>query len=209
MELFSKAEDCHKLAGILNSRLKNKISFMGSTYQEVVSGVHSSFPLADYQNIKNYEMDKINFDYKYCEKGFLRISISKRIYETTLGHKLAVLSDFYMVLIKYFGEPTLLYTIKNDDEESINMQWSFAQREEDIKDFQNNKAFDDAEIESLIIFDKNKTEEEILIQCELELPIELASLVRENLSDYIYYKNGRMLNAYEQDTFPTLRRKMN
>lgn len=209
MELNSKAEDCHKLAEILNSRLKNKISFMGSTYQEVVSGVHSSFPLADYQNIKNYEMDKINFDYKYCEKGFLRISISKRIYETTLGHKLAVLSDFYMVLIKYFGEPTLLYTIKNDDEESINMQWSFAQREDDIKDFQNNKAFDDAEIESLIIFDKNKTEEEILIQCELELPIELVSLVRENLSDYIYYKNGKMLNAYEQDTFPTLRRKMN
>ena len=46
MELFSKADDCHKLAFIINNELKNKISFEGSTYQEVVSGTHSSFPLA-------------------------------------------------------------------------------------------------------------------------------------------------------------------
>ena len=76
MELFSKADDCHKLAFIINNELKGKISFEGSTYQEVITGTHSSFPLASYQDFRNFEMDKLNFTYTYCENGFLRLSIS-------------------------------------------------------------------------------------------------------------------------------------
>lgn len=209
MELFSKADDCHKLAFIINNELKNKISFEGSTYQEVVSGTHSSFPLATYQDYRNFEMDKLNFNYTFCENGFLRISISKRIYASTLGHKLAALSDIYTALKKHFGEPTLLYTIENDDEESITMQWSFSQKEEDIKEFTNNTAFDDAKIDQLVVFSEERTEEEQKIQEELGLPLELTSLVSANLNEYIYYKNGRILNSFEERTFPNLVRKLN
>lgn len=209
MELFSKADDCHKLAFIINNELKEKISFVGSTYQEVVTGTHSSFKVTDYKDFRNYEMDKLNFDYKFCENGFLRISISKRIYESTLGHKLAALSDFYIAIKKHFGEPTLLYTIKDDDEETITMQWSFSQKEEDIRDFQNDTAFDDASIEHLVLFSENKSEEEKRIQDEIGLPIELSSLVTTNLNEYIYYKNGRILNSFEEQSFPKLTRRIN
>ena len=47
-----------------------------------------------------------------------------------------------MELRKHFGESTLLYTIKNDNKESLNMQWSFSQIEEDklpFKEFILNK----------------------------------------------------------------------
>ena len=209
MELFSKADDCHKLAFIINNELKGKISFEGSTYQEVITGTHSSFPLASYQDFRNFEMDKLNFTYTYCENGFLRLSISKRIYESTLGHKLAALSDMYIALKKHFGEPTLLYTIQNDDEEAITMQWSFSQKEEDIKDFQNDTAFNDAKIEHLVLFNEEKTEEEKRIQDELGLPLELSSLVAANLNEYIYYKNGRILNSFEEKSFPNLVRRLN
>lgn len=209
MELFSKADDCHKLAFIINNELKERISFEGSTYQEVVTGTHSSFKLTDYKDYRNHEMNKLSFDYKFNENGFLRISISKRIYQSSLGHKLAALSDFYMAIRKYYGEPTLLYTIKNDDEESLNMQWSFSQKKEDIRDFQNNTAFDDASIEHLVLFKEEKTEEEKLIQEEIGLPIELSSLVATNLNEYIYYKNGRILNSFEEQNFPKLIRKVN
>ena len=209
MELFSKSDDCHKLAFIINNELKSKISFEGSTYQEVITGTHSSFPLASYQDFRNFEMDKLNFTYTYCENGFLRLSISKRIYESTLGHKLAALSDMYIALKKHFGEPTLLYTIQNDDEEAITMQWSFSQKEEDIKDFQNDTAFDDAKIEHLVLFSEEKTEEEKRIQDELGLPLELSSLVAANLNEYIYYKNGRILNSFEEKSFPNLVRRLN
>ena len=206
MQLFSKADDCHKLAFIINNELKNKVSFVGSTYQEVVSGTHSSFRLTEYQNPKNYEMDKLNFDYIFHENEFLRISISKRIYISTLGHKLAALSDFYMALKKHFGEPTLLYTIKNDDEESLNKQWSFIQKEDDIRDFQNNTAFDDASIEHLIVFNEEKTEDEQYISEEIGLPFEILPLVRANLNEYIYYKNGKILNMFEEKNYPQLKK---
>ena len=154
-------------------------------------------------------MDKLNFNYTFCENRFLRISISKRIYASTLGHKLAALSDIYTALKKHFGEPTLLYTIENDDEESITMQWSFSQKEEDIKEFTNNTAFDDAKIDQLVVFGEERTEEEQKIQEELGLPLELTSLVSANLNEYIYYKNGRILNSFEERTFPNLVRRLN
>lgn len=207
MELFSKADDCHKLAFIINNELQHKVSFEGSTYQEVVSGTHNSFRLTEYLDIRNFERDKLSFDYKFCENGFLRITISKRIYDSSLGHKLAALSNFYMALRKHFGEPTLLYTIQNDDEESLSMQWSFSQKEEDIRDFKNNTVFDDAKIEHLVLFNEEKTEEEQRIQDELGLPIELSSLVASNLNEYLYYKNGRILNSFEEKAFPNLVRR--
>lgn len=209
MKLFSKADDCHKLAFIINNELRSKISFEGSTYQEVVSGTHSSFPLASYQDYRNFEMDKLNFSYKYCENGFLRLSISKRIYASSLGHKLAALSDIYLALKKYFGEPTLFYTIENDNEETINIQWSFSHKEEDIKDFKDNKAFDDAQIKELVVFSEERTEEEQQVEEELGLPLELSSLVAANLNEYMYYKNGRILNSFEERTFPHLARRLN
>ena len=89
------------------------------------------------------------------------------------------------------------------------MQWSFSQKKEDIKEFTNNTAFDDAKIDQLIVFSEERTEEEQRIQEELGLPLELTSLVSANLNEYIYYKNGRILNSFEERTFPNLVRRLN
>ena len=69
---------------------------------------------------------------------------------------MAALSDFYSILSKEYGDPTVFYTIKGDDKEFLTLQWAFINKEEEIVKFQNGTYFDDAEIDKLIVIGKNK-----------------------------------------------------
>lgn len=205
-QLYSNADDCHKLALLLNNELKGKIEFMGSTYQEVVGGKFHSFRLNDYKTYRDYEKEQLGFDYKFCEDGFLRVTIDEMIHSRSLGHKLAALSDIYVVLKKIYGEPTVFYTTKNDDTKGISMQWSFVQREEDIKAFKENTVFDDDEIDTLVVFNEpqektstytlNDKTKQIIVH-QVGLPFELLPLVDENIEDYVYYKFGKEMTYPE------------
>ena len=195
-ELYSKAEDCNKLANILYRKLKRKIEFYGSTYQEVISGKYYCLPLEAYESYANYRKDALLFSYKFCENGFLRISIGDVIDRKSVGHKLAALSDFCQSLIEIYGTPTLFYTIKNDDENDLNLQWSFSQKEEDIKDFKNGTAFDDAELDMLIVFGETKEQDDNtreMIASKIGLPSELLYLADINLEDFFKYKYGKTI----------------
>lgn len=195
-ELYSNADDCLKLARILKSKLKQKIEFLGSTYQEVISGKYHCLGYSAYHEYKDYQNDTLSFNYKFCANGFLRITIGDYIFKKSLGQKLAALSDFYEVLSETFGTPTALYTIKDDDENSINLQWSFVNKEEDIQNLKNGTFFDDGKTENLIFFDEStKTDEPSLnpktkkiIETAFGLPCELLSLIDLNIEDFIKYK---------------------
>ena len=213
-ELYSNAEDCNKIAKILYSKLKRKIEFYGSTHQEVISGVYHCLPYNTYKSYGDYKKDELSFNYKFCENGFLRISIGDVIYRKSIGHKLAVLSDFYEVLSEIYGLPTLFYTIKEDDENTLNLQWSFSRKEEDIQDFKNGTAFDDAEIDELIVFGETKQQNGIyrvsdatrrMIAKQVGLPFELIYLVDENIEDFVKYKQGKTMivsNEVKVDGYP-------
>lgn len=211
-ELYSKAEDCSKLANYLYKRLHGKVEFSGSTFQEVIYGKYHCLPFNAYENYEEYRKDELSFSYKFCENGFLRISVENVISKKSLGHKLAVLSDFYIALSELYGLPTVFYTIKDDEDESINLQWSFIQKEEDIKEFKEGTAFDDAETDELIIFgeqsninelsDKTKT----YISNQIGLPIELIYLLDANIDDFLSYKQG-IATASTKQSEPVLSKK--
>lgn len=207
-ELFSKAQDCKELAKKLFKRLKDKVEIYGSIQQEVITGKYKCFPYHMYDNFTDYDNDIVSFYYKYCKDGFLRIGVSNNIHKKSMGHKLAVLSDFYKTLSKEFGEPTLFYTVKDDDEETINLQWSFKNKDEDIREFKNDTMFDDANIDELIIFGDQSTQingydlsdtTERFISKRIGLPFEMMHLLDSNMEDFIKYKHGLEID-YSMDS---------
>lgn len=217
-ELYSNAEDCNKIAKILYSKLKSKIEFYGSTYLEVISGKYHCLLYNSYNSYDDYKKDELSFSYKACENGFLRISIGDVIYKKSIGHKLAALSDLYEVLSEVYGEPTLFYTIEDDDENTLNLQWSFSEKEEDIQNFKNGTAFDDAEIDKLIIFGEIKERGGVyslsdttrtLISRQVGLPFELINLIDENIEDFIKYKIDSTTSKLQEQKGPVLEKKLN
>jgi len=201
-EVYSNAEDCNKIAKLLYGKLRNKIEFYGTTYQEVVSGKYHCLPYSAYESYNDYLKDELSFSYKFCENGFLRISIGDLIYKNSVGHKLAALSDFYETLSEIYGMPTLFYTIRDDDENTLNMQWSFSRVEEYIQEFRNGTAFDDAEIDELIVFGETKVQNNshrlndttrMLISRQIGLPFEMIYLIDEHIEDFIKYKHGKAM----------------
>lgn len=213
-ELYSNAEDCNKMARFLYNELKNKIEFSGSIYQEVISGKYHCLPYDAYREYNEYEKDELSFSYKFCENSFLRISIGNVIYKNTIGHKLAALSDFYEVLSEFYGEPTLFYTIKDDDENTLNLQWSLLQKEEDIQIFKDKKVFDDAELDKVIVFGEEKGQSgnyrlsdttRKIIARQIGLPFELIYLVDDNMEDFVKYKQGKIIkytNESKKEGYP-------
>lgn len=213
-EIYSNAEDCNKLSKIIYRKLGTKIEFWGSTYQEVISGKYHCFKPSNYDNHYKYLNDSVTFCYTFCQDEFLRLTISNTISKRSLGQKLAVLSDFYEILKPQFGEPTLFYTIKDDDEFGITIQWSFKNKKEDIENFKNRTAFDDgSEIEELIFFNQPKAKSfslnkatRDLISEKVGLPFELLPLVDLNIEDYLKYKYGQTITYpkdIEIDGYPT------
>lgn len=206
-ELYSNGDDCLELARTLSKALKGKIKFYGSCRQEVISGVYYCQNWTEFNDYYEYKKSAVHFWYKFCAGGFLRISVGESVYEKSTGEKLAVLSDFYEVLSREFGNPTLFYTTKDDDEKCLNLEWSFVNKEETIQSFKNGTAFDDAEIDKLIIigeikstvngFRLNDTSKQIISQ-SIGLPFELISLVDENIEDYAKCKFGTEI-TYPED----------
>ena len=200
-EIYSKDEDCYKLAIELKKKLKDKIAFMGSPYQGCVSGKYFSHYRKP-SNGTQYLFEKgLPFYYKFCEEGFLRIQVGTFYpYKNSMGEKLAALSDFYELLSEMYGEPTVFYTIKDDEEGCVSLHWSFVNKEEDIEKFKNGTFFDDGETDELIVIGEEKPSNNSyrlsdttkrFISKKVGLPFELIHLVDENIEDFVKYKTGK------------------
>ena len=161
-ELYSNADDCYKLARLLKSKLREKIEFSGSTFQEMIIGNYHSLPYNKYESFLSYRNDSVEISYKFLENGFLRISVSDSAYKkASIGHKLAVLSDLYQVISEEYGEPSVYFTLEDDEENSINLEWIFIEKEETIEAYKNGTMFDDAEVEDLIIIGEEEVANQI------------------------------------------------
>lgn len=213
-ELYSNGDDCKELAQILNNEIKGKIAFSWNNYEQIMGGSYNCIPSNTYNGYLEEKKELVNFYYKFLKDSFLRIGVGNNsLSKKTVGHKLAALSDFYQVLSKKFGEPTLFYTEKNDDEEYLNFEWSFKYKEESIEAFKNNTIFDDGDkIDNLIIigdpqdkFNEYTDLTKKLISNQLGLPIELLNLVNENIEDFIKY---RQINLGTDNKQPTEKRKV-
>ena len=198
-EFYSKTEDCYLLAGKLKKELENKIEFWGSTYQEVPSGKYlSSYRRKNGEYMFNGQY--IPFYFKFSENEFLRIGVGSNYRGSSIGEKMAALSEFYSILSKEYGDPTVFYTIKGDDKEFLTLQWSFINKEEEIVKFRNGTYFDDAEIDKLIVIGKNKENIESysfngttrnFISRQVGLPFELIYLIDEDIENFVKHKTGK------------------
>lgn len=193
-EMYSNRNDCLKLARYLNQKLGGKIDFSGYIF-EVISGKY----YYNSDSVAKLLEDGLPFYAKFCEEGFLRIGIgSSNPHTNSMGEKLAALSTFYEVLSEQYGEPTVFYTLKNDDEEMLSLHWSFVNKEE-VQEFKNGSYFDDGEIDKLIVIGESATQPDKysfsdttmkFMAKRIGLPFELIGLVDENIDDFIKYKNG-------------------
>ena len=187
------------LAKKLKQKLKNKIDFYGSTNTPLPSGKY----LPTYRRKNGEYMFNghcLSFYFKFSKNEFLRISVGSNYAGSEFGEKMAALSDFYEVLSEEYGKPILFYTTKDDAERLLTLHWSFINKENEIKKFKNGNYFDDAEIDTLIIFDesKDKIEEYSLsdttkeiISRRVGLPFELLDLVDEDLENFVKHKKGK------------------
>lgn len=189
--IYSQADDCLELAGKLKYQLKEKITFLTSTYINTPCGKY----LSSYRrNNGECMLDGkwLEFDYKFCKNEFLRIRISNNPCNpnNSFVEKMAALSDFYETLITEYGAPTVFYTIKDDEEEALIIDWFFKNQTEWIEACKKNEAFDDEEIDQLIIIGTNTDESLALKSTLLGLPAELVPLVEQNMPEYCKFKKG-------------------
>lgn len=200
-DLRSGDNDCKELAHIINSGIKGKIDFSWNVYGQIMGGRYNCLLSKDDTSFEFEikEREQIKFSYKFLKDGFLRIGVGNNpLSKKTVGHKLAALSDFYQVLSKNFGEPTLFYTMENDDEEYLYFEWVFIDKKETIEEFKNNTFFDDGgKVKNLIIIGEQQDK---FISNQLGLPIELLGLVEENIDDYIKYKQIDVNNTDEKES---------
>ncbi len=199
-EVYSNEKDCRELRKILGKALGEKMEIYGVPY-EVVTGYYHSFPFYS----EGYFKDKLEFYYKYCNHEFLRIGVGDCISKSSDGHKLAALSDFCEALVEQFGEPTLFYTIKEDDEGMMNFQWclqlSPEAREQEIQMFREGTSTADAEIDCLIIMGEDRSISEETRKLFLErmgLPFDMFPLIDKNVQDYIKYREVQERNTENQ-----------
>ena len=205
-ELYSNDKDCYQLYKMLRKKMGNKIEYCDTPYAELFEGKYFSHYREPHSDLDYLFERGLPFYYKFCKDGFLRIGVGSYHHNTSIGEKLAALSEFYEVLSEKFGEPTVFYTTKNDDEGLLSMQWSFINKEEDIQEFKEGTCFDDAEIDKLIIIGepKQKTDgyqlndiTKKIISKHIGLPFELLSLVDENIEDFIKFKTKKELSIPE------------
>lgn len=199
-EIFSNADDCCKLARKFKKQLGDKIDFYGSINTPLPSGKYLSLYRRSNGEYFSYNCNCLPFYFKFAENGFLRIGVGSHSKDNSLGEKLAALSDFYEVLCEEYGEPTVFYTTKDDDEGLLTLQWSFINKEEEIAKFQNGTYFDDAEIDTLIVFGQKKDNIEgyslsdttkKIISRRVGLPFELLDLVDEDIENFVKHKKGK------------------
>ncbi len=206
-EIYSNADDCLELARHLKKKMGNKIDFYGSVRQEVISGKYFSHYRDPHSELDYLFEEGLPFYYKFCKEGFLRIQIGSFYpHNNSVGEKLAALSSFYEVLSEQYGEPTVFYTTKDDEEGTLSLHWSFVNKEEDIQKFKNGSYFDDAEVDELIMIGEPRTQTSSyqlrdttrkLIAKQIGVPFELISLVDENIEDFVKYKTGKEISIPE------------
>lgn len=195
---YSNVDDCVDLAKYLKKKMGKKIEFCGSLHQRIVCGKYFSHYRDPHSDSENLFEDELPFYFKFCNNDFLRITIGSYYpFNNSIGEKLAALSSFYEVLNEKFGEPIVFYTLKDDEEKALTLQWSFVNKEEEIQNFRNGSYFDDDEVDELIIMGKQapQTENYQLIEetkkevaRKIELPFELTHLIDE---DFVKYKTGK------------------
>ena len=199
-EIFSNADDCCKLARKLKKQLGDKIDFYGTINTPLPSGKYLSSYRRSNGEYFSYNRNCLPFYFKFAENGFLRIGVGSNSRDNSLGEKLAALSDFYEILSEEYGDPTVFYTTKDDDEGLLTLQWSFVNRDEEIAKFQNGTYFDDAEIDTLIVFGQKKDNIEgyslrdttkRIISRGVGLPFELLDLADEDIENFVKHKTGK------------------
>ncbi len=191
-EIYSNAEDCKYLARKLCKKLGGKFDIYGVPY-EVVDGYYHSLPLSKYSSYSEYKRDQIHFYYKFSRDNFLRIGVENCLSQASYGHKLAALSDIYEALLDEFGEPTVFFSIKDDEDEGLHFQWNFVNKEETIEEFMHGFPFDDGEVDLAIVIGKTEglnEETRKLFSRQMALPYELLPLINENIEEYVKYKFG-------------------
>ena len=149
----------------------------------------------------SYNSHALPFYFKFNKDVFLRIHVGSHSKDNSLGEKLAALSDFYEILSKEYGEATLFYTTKDDDEGLLGFEWDFVNKDKVINKFKNDTYFDDAHIDKLIIIGENNQDlndnTKRFISKSIGLPIELLPLINEDIDEFIKHKNK---NEFKQTT---------
>ncbi len=193
-EVFSKYEDCQLLARKLRNELGNNIAFDG-VVTEIINGEY----LSSYRIKQGEYGHEMPFYAKFSSHEFLRIGVGSYDASNSLGEKMAALSDFYQVLREEYGEPTVFYTTKDDEEAFLNLHWSFIHQKEEIEDFKSGKYFDDAETDTLIILGEKDTlaiqygfsqKEKEEVSRKVGLPFELLWFMCEDMETFIKHKTG-------------------
>ena len=201
-EFYSKDDDCAVLAIRIRKNLGAQAHLYGDIHNHIGEGkFFSSYRLNNENTLisDNY----LNFYYKTCKDGFLRIQVASNYKEnSSLGERLACLSDFYEMLKKFYGEPTFFFTTDMDD--ALTMEWCFADKEEAIKCIKDGSYVDDSKITSYVIFNDgemdgllfgDKTKK--LISNQFGLPIELLPLIDKDIDNYFLHKTGKAINLDE------------
>lgn len=192
-EIYSNEDDCYLLAKELMKKLKNKIDFFRPMRTSIPSGKYlSSYRRNNKESMFNGRW--LLFYFEFSKDEFLRVGVRSNYYGSSLGEKLAALSDFYQVLSEEYGMPTVFYTTKNDDD-LLNIQWSFIDKEDAIEKFKNNTYFSDTKINNLIVFDPKMEK----ISKEAGLPFELLYLVDEDIENYVKHKKGIDVNIVSEN----------
>lgn len=194
-EIFSNAEDCKYLAKKLSKKLGGKF-YVYRFFDRVVNGNYYSLPYSSaiYSDYSEYLKDTLHFYYKFCRDNFLRIGVKNCCFQASDGHKLAALSDIYEALIDEFGEPTVFFTMKDDEDEGLHFEWAFTHKEKTIEEFIHGFPFDDGEVDqAIVIGESNQINEQTrnLFSHQMGLPIEMLPLINENIEDYMKYKYGQ------------------
>lgn len=200
--LFSKTEDCRQLIYKIYSDLGKKMSIYG-TINEVPNGHYHVASIKEYgSDFKAYEDDAVQWSIKCLDGHFIRVTISDITHPVSKGLKLATLSDFCAAIAKHYGMPSFFYTIQGDDENSVNLQWSFDHVDEDLAALREGTYFDDAEVAELIEFKKptNPEDEQKFANCFriTGLPYELLDLVITNGPDFLLSKDGKRIKKREE-----------
>ena len=135
----------------------------------------------------------IDFSIDFSSGSFLRIGVSSlKNIETSIGERMAALSDFYTVLSKEYGEPKMFYITKDFlGYEHINLQWMFNKRDKKTDSTDLNEYLDDQEdIKSVIMLGNNTYSEKMATEKFL-LPAKTLPLISMDLENYIMHRGGK------------------
>jgi len=120
----------------------------------------------------------------------------------------------------------LFYTLEDDDENGLNLEWTFIQRDEIINALRIGTRFTDGEVDELIVIEEQKEEIDVyglrkttreLISKTIGLPFEMMQLIDENIEDFVLYKKGETMNytrhipndkRIEEEKGPSLSKKI-